>query len=385
MEINRLKNLFERCKEQQLYHRYITNNHILPLIKKLEDKLLIDIIGTSVLEKPIYGIKLGSGDKRLLFWSQMHGNESTTTKALFDVLNTLTSESAGLEYLLKACTLYIIPILNPDGAAAYTRLNANLVDLNRDAQDLSQPESKVLRQVFTDFKPHFCYNLHGQRTIFGAGKTNNPATISFLAPAQDDACTITDNRKVAMEIIASMNTMLQGIIPNQIGVYDDSYNINCVGDTFQSCHIPTILFEAGHYPNDYEREQTRKFIYMSLIESLDYISKQHIKGDNYKKYYNIPKNQKCFFDIIIRNANVYCEHDKPCVDIGIMYQENLSDGIIEFLPKVEKIGVLDEFFGHHEISANGNIVKTEDSLQIEVGYENDFVMINSNKISLLLK
>ena len=50
-------------------------------------------------------------------------------------------------HILKACTLYIIPILNPDGAKAYTRLNANEVDLNRDAQDLSQPESKVLRAV----------------------------------------------------------------------------------------------------------------------------------------------------------------------------------------------------------------------------------------------
>ena len=69
-------------------------------------------------------------------WSQMHGNESTTTKALFDVFNTLISNNPIIKHILNACTLYIIPILNPDGAEAYTRVNANAVDLNRDAQEL---------------------------------------------------------------------------------------------------------------------------------------------------------------------------------------------------------------------------------------------------------
>ena len=60
-----------------------------------------------------------------------------------------------------------------------------------------------------------------------------------------------------MEVIAVMNDALQNIIPNQVGVYDDAFNLNCVGDTFQSENVPTILFEAGHYANDYAREKTR--------------------------------------------------------------------------------------------------------------------------------
>jgi hypothetical protein len=47
----------------------------------------------------------------------------------------------------------------------YTRLNANEVDLNRDSQNLTQPESKVLREIFDLFQPHYCFNLHDQRTI----------------------------------------------------------------------------------------------------------------------------------------------------------------------------------------------------------------------------
>ena len=121
------------------------------------------------------------------------------------------------ESIINACTIKIIPILNPDGAKAYTRLNANAIDLNRDAQDLSQPESLVLNRCFHSFKPDYCFNMHGQRTIFSAGKFNKPATISFLAPAQDLECSLTRTRKQAMEIVTVMNDMLQKQIPNQIG------------------------------------------------------------------------------------------------------------------------------------------------------------------------
>ena len=218
-----LEELFFVHKESDLSHRYITNKHIEPLLKNLNSDFGVEIIGSSVSSNSIYGVQIGSGSKKVLMWSQMHGNESTTTKALFDVFNCFKAKE--LNSILKGCSFYFIPILNPDGAQAYTRINANSVDLNRDAQDLSQPESKVLRKIFEEFKPDFCFNLHGQRTIFSAGEINNSATLSFLAPAQDKECTITENRKKAMGIIVAMNTELQLQIPNGISnanvqVYD---------------------------------------------------------------------------------------------------------------------------------------------------------------------
>ena len=311
----------------------------------------------------------------------MHGNESTTTKALFDLFNTFLDTNSELSHILEACTFYIIPILNPDGALAYTRINANEVDLNRDAQNLTQPESMALRKVFESFKPHFCYNLHGQRTIFSAGTTNKSATVSFLAPAQDDACTITSNRKVAMEVIGVMNEALQSIIPNQVGVYDDAFNLNCVGDTFQSENVATILFEAGHFMNDYGREKTRELIYTSYVTSLNYISGKEVNGSGYKSYFNIPENNKCFFDVIIRNAKV----NNELVDIGIQFQERLIDNKIEFIPKVEKIENLDGFYGHREIEANGFEVLDARGKLLKLGYENVCVILNSEEIMLLSK
>ncbi len=377
MQIEHIKSLFLKHKADNLFGRYITNSDIKTLINHLDKHITTDTIGKSVLNAPIYSLKIGNGTKRILMWSQMHGNESTTTKALFDLLNTLLANEKDVESILRTCTLYIIPILNPDGAKAYTRVNANKVDLNRDAQALTQPESKVLRHVFETFKPHFCFNLHGQRTIFSAGVNNKSAIVSFLAPAQDQACTVTPNRTIAMEVIAAMNKTLQEDIPNQVGVYDDAFNINCVGDTFQSTNTPTILFEAGHYPNDYNREKTRLLIYTSYISSLLYISNNEITGKYHKPYFDIPENEKCFFDIIIRNTNAG--------DVAIQYKEKLVGNKIEFIPTVDKIDNLEGFYGHLEIDASGNEVIGEDGELLKIASENVFVIIKSEKILLLPK
>ena len=379
-----LEQLFDSCKQRELYHRYITNNHIEPLLKKLGLGYHIEVIGQSVNKLPIYGVKIGRGSKKILMWSQMHGNESTTTKALFDLFNFLQSDTA---HFLEKCTLFIIPILNPDGALTYNRNNANNIDLNRDAQDLSQPESKVLRQVFDKYRPDFCFNLHGQRTIFSAGSSENPAVVSFLAPSQDNDCTVTENRKKAMEVVVAMSNMLQLIIPSKVGIYDDAFNINCVGDTFQSKNVPTILFEAGHYNCDYSREEVRKYIFMSIVVAIDKISnndKELGLGRNYLPYYNIPKNEKRYFDIIIRNAKINETQNERILDIAIQFEEILVDNKVCFYPKVKKIGNLGEFYAHNTIKAKKQFIEFPKNKPLKMGDEIDFVKINNKLFSLKL-
>ena len=382
MLIKKLKSLFDSHKETLLFHRYICNNHIQTLLKNLPNNFEVSTVGYSVNGEEIYTIKYGRGKKRLLFWSQMHGNESTTTKAIFDLLNTLSGDSDLSESIESLCTIIIIPILNPDGARAYTRVNANNVDLNRDAQQLSQPESRILKSIYNDFEPHYCFNLHGQRTIFGVGLANKPATVSFLAPAENSERTVTDTRKKAMEIISILNANLQKQIPGQVGIYDDSFNANCVGDTFQSLGSVTILFEAGHFNGDYSRESTRYFIYQSLFLAIDYISNNTITGNDYERYLDIPNNEKTFFDVIIRNATVKISKKNEIADVGIQFQEVLSGEKVIFVPKIEKIEKLNSFYGHQEIDAKEWMVLTHESEPIYINYENDFVLINNEKYSL---
>ena len=312
-------------KEESIFGRYITLNSINRLIKKLNFEK--KVLGYSFLEKPIYQIKLGSGKKKILIWSQMHGNESTGTKAIFDLLH-LFSNPKKLKPLcdsiLNSCTIIIIPMLNPDGAALYTRENAQKIDLNRDAVDLKAPESKLLYSTLHQFKPDYCFNLHDQRPFFSVGQENLPATLSFLAPSEDKNRTVTQGRKETMKVIVAMNNSIQKYIPNQIGRYTDEFYPTATGDNFQKAGFNTILIEAGHFPNDNDREITRKYNFLALLLGLKFVANS--KDIDYKEYFNIPNIEKKYFNILL--TNVLLNGKK--IKVGVYLKDYLAGKTIKF-------------------------------------------------------
>ncbi len=337
---------YENSKVKSIKGRYIKNDDIFPFLEKTIFKNKVKEIGKSVLGASIKMITLGQGNTKILMWSQMHGNESTTTKAVLDFIQFLEKSPNESSPILNNCTLNIIPILNPDGAKAYTRVNANEIDLNRDAQDRSQPESKILRKVYDDFKPDFCFNLHDQRTIFNVGETDKPATVSFLAPAFNKERSISSSRKKSMQLIVGMNRMLQKFIPGQVGRYDDGFNGNCVGDAFQMLKTPTILFESGHYPEDYDREKTREYIFYAILTAMNVIAYDDIDTFNINEYEEIPENGKQFLDVIVTNANVVDAKYKEGESLGLLYKEVLSNNKVIFKPNVVEKGKLESFYAH---------------------------------------
>ncbi|TYP75010.1 M14 family zinc carboxypeptidase [Aquimarina intermedia] len=344
MNITELKNLWIQYQNQTVFGRYLPSQTVAEQLQFL--KIPHDVVGYSESETPIHLLKFGVGKRKILMWSQMHGNESTTTKAVFDLVTMLMDASCEVtQSILSNCTLYIIPMLNPDGADAYTRVNANQVDLNRDAQERTQKESLVLRSIIDTVKPDFAFNLHDQRTIFSAGPNNHSAVVSFLSPAGDAERSITKSRVQSMQVISAMNELLQQLIPNQIGRYDDSFNINCIGDTLEHEGIPTILFEAGHYKEDYDREKTRSFIFYALVKGLTAISSNTFTANDHKEYLAIPENEKRFYDIIIREVSLKGQ----IKDIALQFTEKLSDTTIIFVPKIAAVGDLSNFYGHREI------------------------------------
>jgi hypothetical protein len=376
------ENLFSQSLETNLKGRYITLNAIEPLLLQFNSDNQVQILGQSVLGKPIYKYEIGTGKTRVLLWSQMHGNESTTTKALFDFLNLLNGNSDLAKNLLSEFTFCCLPMLNPDGAFLYTRENANGIDLNRDAQNLTQPESKLLRSTFENFKPDFCYNLHDQRTIYGIeSETIKPATVSFLAPAYNENRDINEVRTKAIQVIVSMNNILQEFIPNQVGRFDDSFNINCVGDTFQFLNVPTILIEAGHFQGDYDREFTRKFVFIALVEGLKKIYENDIVCNKIEDYMNIPHNKICFYDFIYKNIKINYDNNKIITNFALQFKEELIDNQLVFNAYTAAIGDLEGFSAHFECDVEEalyedleiNIPKIDQKAEFSLGKSIKFV------------
>ncbi|WP_299679383.1 M14 family zinc carboxypeptidase [uncultured Tenacibaculum sp.] len=338
-----LEEIYPKIKEDKLFGKWITLSDVEPLIQLLNKEIFkIELLGESEEKRNIYKLKLGTGTKKIMIWSQMHGNESTGTKALFDLFKFFETypDHHITKTILSNCSITIIPMLNPDGSLAYTRVNAKEVDLNRDAVDLEACESILLRNTLDKFNPKFCFNLHDQRTIFGVEGKNQPATISFLAPSEEETRKITAGRKETMNVIIAMNELLQTIIPNQVGRYTDEFYPTATGDNFQKLGHNTILIEAGHYKDDYNREEVRKFNFYALLKGLYYISSTEDFSEH-EAYFEIPNNNKQFFDVIHRH------NDKD--DVAYQYEDKIIDNQFVSTLKKHQEGNLKGHIGHNEI------------------------------------
>tara|TARA_B100001250_G_scaffold310444_1_gene272380 strand:+ start:334 stop:1434 length:1101 start_codon:yes stop_codon:yes gene_type:complete len=342
-------NKYDEFRIKSLSGRYITNDSI----SQLTEITSYSEIGKSCNNLPIYYHKIGSGPIKILIWSQMHGNESTSTKALFDTISYFINiEKEYLSYF----TLHIIPILNPDGSLLYTRENFNNIDLNRDASSLSQNESIILRDLFNKILPDFCFNLHDQRSIYSVANTNKSSILSFLSPAGDPMKSETNSRITSMKVILSINNQLNKLIKGHISRYKDEYNPNCVGDTFQSLDTPTLLFESGHFENDYNRENTRKYMCFALITAIISITTNEYQQIDYKEYYSIPENTTYLSDIFLRNVKINNGSKEYRTNISIIYNEVFDkiNNTIRFEPYIDKKGELKNMFGHYELDFTNN-------------------------------
>lgn len=360
LELKIIQDWYSKNYQNKVSGRRVTLDSILPLIDSLSEKFTINKVGKSFLKKDIYKIQIGTGKTKVLLWTQMHGNESTGTKALFDLFQFF--ENPGTLHsvqksILENLTFICIPILNPDGADVYTRVTAQQIDLNRDVIDKKAAESILLQDVLKEVHPTYCFNMHDQRTIFSVGAAKDPATISFLAPSEDVERSLTEGRKQTMCTINSMVMLLKQAIPNQIGRYTDEFYPTATGDNFQKMGYNTILIESGHFKDDYHREISRKFTFFALLQGLTYIASKP-ESDDHLPYFEIPDNEMFYLDVLVKN--VYFK--KRLTDVGLKFEEIKDKEGIIFVPKIEKVENLSDYNANKIIDANNLRFDNEEDL-----------------------
>jgi hypothetical protein len=308
--------------------RHIRHEQVTALVKKLPALFTATPVGQSVESRAIYGVRAGTGATRVLLWSQMHGDESTATRTLFDVFNFLSAADAFDEMrhaILSQLSLLFIPMLNPDGAERFRRENAWDIDINRDAQKLTTPEGKILRDQTLAFGPYFSLNLHDQESYFSAGVSRIPATIAFLAPPPDQQESLTESRRRAMQLIVALNEKLQAVIPNGVAKWSDTYEPRAFGEWSQAQNSATILIEAGGYYNDPERNFVRQLHFGILLEALHAIASGSYATEPVAPYFAIPYNRENgLFDTLRRQQTLTANGVSYTTDIGVRKGETFA-------------------------------------------------------------
>ena len=380
---------YETFKETQLTKRRFKHIKVKQLIGELSKKLaknysqLFDIqeVEKSYQGREIYLLKIGTGKTKLLFWSQMHGDESTATEALFDIFNFFASPSSYSlsefrNIILQNCTLYFVPMLNPDGAEIWQRRTAQEIDMNRDAIALQTPEARLLKHLQQSLKPDFGFNLHNQNIYYTAGNTPNCATISFLAPPINYERTIDEVRKKAMQVIGLLAEDLQQFIPKGVAKFSDEFEPRAFGDNIQRWGTSTILVESGgffnKYGHDIEKQFIRKLNFVLLLNAAYLIANQAYTDVDLKKYEIIPQNEKLLKDLILRNVqfkNGQLQNTQNySVDIAFLNTEItdiFTDKItnrenyqnFSYQSCIDDIGDLSIFYGYKELNCKGLAVE----------------------------
>ncbi|WP_185867129.1 M14 family zinc carboxypeptidase [Blattabacterium cuenoti] len=352
---------YESFKDSSIsYSKIFRYSELLQVINKYKDICSVVPIGFSIEKRKIFKIKWGIGKIKILIWSQMHGNETTGTKSMFDIFHLflIKKNSDLVQFLNKNLTILFIPMLNPDGSEIFKRRNAINIDLNRDAIRLQSPEIQILFQEIEKSKPDILFNLHDQRSIYNVGHKNfNPAILSFLSPSVSTKKDVYSmSRKKSMGVINFIAKKLHKILPKigSIGRFSDKLYPTATGDRLQKLGYPCILIESGNYPKDYQKRTVRKYSVLSILTGIYFISYKNYKGEyiekNYKSYFSIPENEDILFDKIYRKVQIEKNKKKFFVDIGLMNFEKF-DSIkqnISIYTKIVDIGDLSNFFAYEE-------------------------------------
>lgn len=348
-------------REPTIKDRFFKHQDLQPLIQKhaASGKFTSSVAGQSVQGRSISVLKTGNPDGiKVLLWSQMHGDESTATMALFDMFNFL-SGSDGYnplrEKILGKLNLQFIPMLNPDGAQAWKRRNDMEIDINRDARMLVTPEGNALMSAARAFKPEVGFNLHDQNTLYSSGRSGKSATISFLAPAYNYPKDMNAVRKRATQLILTMNDAIQTKSPGNVAKYDDAFDPRCFGDTFQGMGISTILIESGGYAGDPEKQFIRKLNFFALLHAFNAIADGSFERKDLKEYEQIPENGRALYDVLVKNINITKEGRTFKTHLGINRSQIKGTGAasMDYSGRIEELGDVELMFGYDEIDAEG--------------------------------
>lgn len=329
------------------------NRELASLVAQSNGLLNCEELGKSLEGRSINLVSCGKGSKRILLWSQMHGDEYTATLALMDIFNFIgrrVAEEKWVQEMLDETTLYFIPMLNPDGAERRQRHTAQNIDINRDAHTLMTPEAKLLRNAQHKLKPQFGFNLHDQ-ALWTVGDTPEVTAIALLAPALDRKQSTPIVRLRAMRVAALITRVLGQFIPKNIARYDDAFEPRAFGDTMQLRGTSTVLIESGHWPKDREKMFIRKLNYVAILTALRCIGNGSYQDAELDLYNELPQNGKAIYDIIIRD--VVLKHSSGwshTVDIGLTIPTNTNPNPV--VVTVKDIGDLSTYIALENIAGH---------------------------------
>lgn len=162
-------------------------------------RVATEVIGHSVKGRSILAYYYGTGSTTILFTGGIHGSEPSGKYLLDDWIAYLDSNG----YLIPADKrIVIVPNLNPDGIATYSRYNSNRVNIDRNfdttnwtgdidtgagiiiggggSSAMSEPETQAIASLTARLQPRLEISYHAQGSLVGANQYGDSIAIGNL-------------------------------------------------------------------------------------------------------------------------------------------------------------------------------------------------------------
>ena len=316
------------------------------------DRLTVTGLGTSLEGRAIRAVTFGSGPTTVLLWSQMHGDESTATMALADLMRWFAeapADDALHRRLAERLTVVMVPMLNPDGAERFIRENAIGVDINRDARRLATPEGRILKAVRDSIGADFGFNLHDQGT-YAAGEDGALVAIGLLAPAADEARRWGAVRQRARGVAAVIAGALAADLPGRVALYDDEFAPRAFGDNMQAWGTSTVLIESGVLPDDAQKQELRRMNGVAILSALRAIAEGGTDGLPTAAYDGLPRNRSIPADLLITGGTLVTGAGEAVrADVAVRFEDSAA----RTDPRYGEIGDLVEVVAVDTVDASG--------------------------------
>lgn len=215
----------------------------------------VSTFGTSAQGRALNAYHFGSGNTAVLYTGSIHGNETSTRALMNRWIDELEEKARSIP---AGVQVVVVPVINPDGYARGTRVNANNVDLNRNfatndwqkdittvnnqpfpggggASAMSESETQAIAALARALRPKVILSYHSIGGMVAANQAGNSSAWAAAYAGKSGYRNITGQSDSNFEYSIS-------------GTADDWYA--------QALGLPSILIELGsHSYHQFERNQ----------------------------------------------------------------------------------------------------------------------------------
>jgi hypothetical protein len=174
-------------------------------------------------------------------------------------------------------------------------------------------------------------------------------------------------------LCAVIRDALEPFASNQIGRYDDEFEVRAFGDNITLWGTPVVLIETGPWPSSEPDAALVRLNFVAIVSALDALATGSVERADPRRYETLPINDSKEMYVLVKNGTVINGAGAPpfIADVGIVANRRVRvvDGRreLQVATTIDDLGDLRTLGGLRTIDATGMTLVPLGRAQLEPG------------------